>query len=41
MRDSYHEELDAISGSGRITVSPRQERDRVVVCVVDDGPAIP
>ena len=33
--------LDAIPDSGRIEISARQELDRIVVCVVDDGPGIP
>jgi signal transduction histidine kinase len=33
--------LDAIPESGRIEISARREVDRVVVCVVDDGPGIP
>jgi len=33
--------LDAIAESGRIEVSARQELDRVVVRIVDDGPGIP
>lgn len=33
--------LDAISESGRIDISARQESDRIVVRVVDDGPGIP
>jgi signal transduction histidine kinase len=33
--------LDAIRESGRVDVSVRQELDRVVVRVVDDGPGIP
>jgi signal transduction histidine kinase len=33
--------LDAIPNSGRIQISARQELDRIVVCVVDDGPGIP
>ena len=33
--------LDAIPESGSIALSARSELDRVVVCVVDDGPGIP
>jgi len=33
--------LDAIPDSGRIEISARRELDRIVVCVVDDGPGIP
>jgi len=33
--------LDAIQESGRVDVTARQELDRVVVCVLDDGPGIP
>jgi signal transduction histidine kinase len=33
--------LDAIPESGRIDISARRELDRVLVCVVDDGPGIP
>ncbi len=33
--------LDAIPQSGRIDISVRQELDRIVVRVVDDGPGIP
>jgi len=33
--------LDAIPESGRIDISARRELDRIVVCVIDDGPGIP
>ena len=33
--------LDAVSEAGSINISARQELDRVVVRVVDDGPGIP
>jgi len=33
--------LEAIRRSGRVDISVRQERDRVTVRVVDDGPGIP
>ena len=33
--------LDAIGESGRVDITARVERDRVVVRVIDDGPGIP
>jgi signal transduction histidine kinase len=33
--------LDAVSEGGRVSISARQELDRIVVRIVDDGPGIP
>ena len=33
--------LDAIPDSGRVDISARRELDRIVVCLVDNGPGIP
>jgi signal transduction histidine kinase len=33
--------LDAVDQGGRVEISARRERDRVVIRVIDDGPGVP